>query len=90
MATAKEVMTAEKLYGTVRALTLQATQLQSNITQVTNYFEGLTGPQKQTLLDILVSRGHMQAEISALYTQLKSVRDQIALLVTNTAIDPAF
>lgn len=90
MATAKEVMTAEKLFGTVRGLTLQATALSSSITQLTNYFEGLTAGQKTALMDILVSRGHTSAEVSGLYTQLKGVRDQINTIVTNTAIDPAF
>lgn len=90
MATAKEVMTAEKLFGSIRGLTQQATNLAINITQLTTYFEGLTAGQKSALIDILVSRGHTQAEVTAFYTQLKNVRDQINVLVVNKELDPAF
>ena len=90
MATAKEVMTADKLYGTLRGLTSQAVQLSASITQLTTYFEALTAGQKTTLLDILVARGHTQAEINTFYSQLKTVRDNINTAVVNKDMDPAF
>lgn len=90
MATAQEVANAEKFVSGIKNLTSQLKNNSSNITTLTNYFEGRTAAQKTALLDILSARGYTPSEISALYTQLKNARDAINTELVNKNVDAIF
>jgi len=86
----KDTETVKKLIGGVKNLTTQSLQLATDITKLTTYFEGLTAQQKTDLIALVVNHGYDQSEIQTLYTQLKTLRDQINTTIVNKSVEPNY